>query len=211
MEVKQQLEDVGQQLQQAVLQAAMPEDDEPFNVDEWRKEALARKNGAAGQADSGDAKNAAEMREQPPSPINGARLPAGRPKGVQNRVTRTIREAVEKAARECHADGLAGWLVERAQGSLGDRQIFAQMVNKAMPLQVQAQVGGGVQIQLSWLGQRQIGTTVAQQAEQRTQVLDLQAEKDGTYRIIDPVTPAEGGQAAAKATDEKPVGGADAP
>ena len=135
----------------------------------------------------------------------------GRPKGGANRVTRTIREAVEKAARECHADGLAGWLVERAQGSLGDRQIFAQMVNKAMPLQVQAQVGGGVQIQLSWLGQRQIGTTVAQQAEQRTQVLDLQAESDGTYRIIDPVTPPEGGQAAAGATDEKPAGGADAP
>ena len=209
MEVKQQLEDVGQQLQQAVLQAAMPEDDEPFNVDEWRKEALARKNGAAGQADSGDAKNAAEMREQPPSPINGARLPAGRPKGVQNRVTRTIREAVEKAARECHADGLAGWLVERAQGSLGDRQIFAQMVNKAMPLQVQAQVGGGVQIQLSWLGQRQIGTTVAQQAEQRTQVLDLQAETDGTYRIIDPTGAPAGAAAAAGATDEKGAGGAD--
>ena len=116
---------------------------------------------------------------------------------------------VEKAARDCHADGLAGWLVERAQGSLGDRQIFAQMVNKAMPLQVQAQVGGGVQIQLSWLGQRQIGTTVAQQTEQRTQVLDLQAESDGTYRIIDPVTPPAGGGGQAGATDEKGAGGAD--
>lgn len=129
-----------------------------------------------------------EMRKRVKSPLNGAELPAGRPKGTQNRVTRTIREAVEKAARECHSDGLAGWLVERAKGSLGDRQIFAQMVNKAMPLQVQAQVGGGVQIQLSWLGGRQIGTTVAQSADQRTQVLDLQAESDGTYRIIDPVT-----------------------
>ena len=133
----------------------------------------------------------------------------GRPKGGSNRVTRTIREAVEKAARECHADGLAGWLVERAQGSLGDRQIFAQMVNKAMPLQVQANVGGGVQIQLSWLGQRQIGTTVAQQAEQRTQVLDLQAETDGTYRIIDPAPAPAGGAAAARATDEKGAGGDD--
>lgn len=158
---------------------------------------------------SGAAKEAGEKREQPASPLNGARLPVGRKKGAVNKTTRTIREAVEKAARECHADGLAGWLVERAQGSLGDRQIFAQMVNKAMPLQVQAQVGGGVQIQLSWLGQRQIGTTVAQQPEQRTQVLDLQAEKDGTYRIIDPVAPPEGGQAAAGATDEKPVGGAE--
>ena len=158
---------------------------------------------------SGAAKNAGEMREQPASPLNGARLPAGRPKGTPNRLTRTIREAVEKAARDCHPEGLAGWLVERAQGSLGDRQIFAQMVNKAMPLQVQAQVGGGVQIQLSWLGQRQIGTTVAQQTEQRTQVLDLQAETDGTYRIIDPTGAPAGGAAAAGATDENGAGGAD--
>ena len=136
-------------------------------------------------------------------------MPAGRPKGAVNKVTRTIREAVEKAARDCHPDGLAGWLVERAQGSLGDRQIFAQMVNKAMPLQVQAQVGGGVQIQLSWLGQRQIGTTVAQEPEQRTQVLDLQAESDGTYRIIDPTGAPAGGGGQPAATDEKGAGGAD--
>ena len=145
------------------------------------------------------------------SPLSGNELPAGRRKGAQNRVTRTIREAVEKAARDCHADGLAGWLVERAQGSLGDRQIFAAMVNKAMPLQVQAQVDGGVQIQLSWLGQRQIGTTVAQVAEQRTQVLDLKAETDGTYRIIDPIPQSAGGQAPAGAGGQEPVGDADAP
>ena len=141
------------------------------------------------------------LNERPRSPLSGAPVPGGRPKGVQNKTTRTIREAVERAARDCHPEGLAGWLVERAQGSLGDRQIFAQMVNKAMPLQVQAQVEGGVQIQLSWLGSRQIGTTVAQSVEQRTQVLDLQAETDGTYRIIDPVTqsPGGGGQGAAGA------------
>ena len=208
MEVKQQLDEVGQQLQQAVLQAALPADDEPFNVDEWRKEALARKNGEPGQADSGAGKEPARN-ERPRSPLSGAPVPAGRPKGAVNKVTRTIREAVEKAARDCHPDGLAGWLVERAQGSLGDRQIFAQMVNKAMPLQVQAQVGGGVQIQLSWLGQLQIGTTVAQEPEQRTQVLDLQAESDGTYRIIDPTGAPAGGGGQAGATDENGAGGAD--
>ena len=186
METQQQT-DLGQQLQSAVLQAAMDTED----------------------ASSGAAKEAGEKREQPPSPLNGARLPAGRKKGAVNKTTRTIREAVEKAARDCHPEGLAGWLVERAQGSLGDRQIFAQMVNKAMPLQVQAQVGGGVQIQLSWLGQRQIGTTVAQQAEQRTQVLDLQAETDGTYRIIDPTGAPAGGGGQAAATDENGAGGDD--
>ena len=158
-------DDIGQQIEQAVLQAAMDAATDPPVTDQ----AVVKKSDEKRKVGDGT-----------PGP--------GRPRGVANRTTRTIRDAVEIAARQCHPEGLAGWLIERAQGSLGDRQIFAQMVNKAMPLQVQAQVGGGVQIQLSWLGQRQIATTVAQQAEQRTQVLDLQAEKDGTYRIIDPVT-----------------------
>ena len=122
---------------------------------------------------------------------DGRELPAGRAKGVPNKVTRTIREAVEMAARDCHPKGLAGWLVERAQGSLGDRQIFAAMVNKAMPLQVHANVDGGIKLELGWLSQRQVGTPAAQIQQQPAQVLDLQRENDGTYRIIDPATGAE--------------------
>lgn len=126
---------------------------------------------------------------------DGRELPAGRQKGVPNRVTRTIKEAVEMAARDCHPKGLAGWLVERAQGSLGDRQIFAAMVNKAMPLQVQANVDGGIRLELGWLAGRQVGTVAAQIPAQPAQVLDLQRENDGTYRIIDQDTPAEGAPA----------------
>ena len=122
---------------------------------------------------------------------DGRELPAGRAKGVPNKVTRTIREAVEMAARDCHPKGLAGWLVERAQGSLGDRQIFAAMVNKAMPLQVHANVDGGIKLELGWLSARQVGTPAAQIQQQPAQVLDLQRENDGTYRIIDPATGAE--------------------
>lgn len=163
METKTQTHDIGEQLERAVLQQAID------------------------QADAGDSYSVAVKESEQKRKVGDGTPGPGRPKGTANRTTRTIREAVEKAARECHPEGLAGWLIERAQGGLGDRQIFAQMVNKAMPLQVQAQVGGGVQIQLSWLGGRQIGTTAAQSADQRTQVLDLQAEQDGTYRIIDPV------------------------
>lgn len=169
METKQQ--DIGQQLQNAVLQAAVDEavqndsdackQDEQNTGNQWRPGASAN--------------------------------PAGRPKGAVNKVTRTIREAVEKAARDCHADGLAGWLIERAQGGIQDRQIFAQMVNKAMPLQVQANVDGGIKLELSWLGGRSIGTTAAQIPEQRTQVLDLQQDSSGQYRIKDPVEGVQGG------------------
>jgi hypothetical protein len=126
------------------------------------------------------------------SPLTGAPVPMGRQKGQPNRVTRTIREAVEMAARDCHPKGLAGWLVERAQGSLGDRQIFAAMVNKAMPLQVNTNVDGGIRLELGWLSARQVGTPAAQIENQPAQVLDLQRENDGTYRIIDPATGAEG-------------------
>jgi len=137
---------------------------------------------------------------QRPAP-NGHALPVGRPKGTPNKVTRTIREAVEMAAKDCHPKGLAGWLVERAQGSLGDRQIFAAMVNKAMPLQVNTNVDGGIRLELGWLSQRQVGTPAAQIEQQPAQVLDLQRENDGTYRIIDPGTGAEGVPAAGQALD----------
>jgi hypothetical protein len=169
-------QDVGKALQNAVLQAAVDE--------------AVQKDSEAGL------KNMEKTRvgDGTPGP--------GRPKGVQNSVTRTIREAVEKAARDCHAEGLAGWLIERAQGGIQDRQIFAQMVNKAMPLQVQANVDGGIKLELSWLGGRSIGTTTAQLPEQRTQVLDLEQDSDGGYRIKDPNgTPAGGGAGGAGMPD----------
>lgn len=84
----------------------------------------------------------------------------GRPKGLPNRVTQSIKEAIEAATRPgaCHPQGLTGWLIERAQGGVADRQIFAGMVSKALPLQVQAQGGGGVTINLGWLAGRQLVT-----------------------------------------------------
>ena len=188
METQQQ--DLGQQLQNAVLQAAVDE---------------------AVQKDSVAPKFGEQKEKRVVSPLTGAEMPAGRQKGTQNRVTRTIREAVEKAARDCHADGLAGWLIERATGGIQDRQIFAQMVNKAMPLQVQANVDGGIKLELSWLGGRSIGTTTAQIPERRTQVLDLQQDSDGGYRIKDPSGGGEGAggrQGAQEPTDQNDAGGA---
>ena len=123
------------------------------------------------------------------SPINGAELPlTGRAKGTPNRVTVTVKQAIERAIQpgQCHPQGLAGWLVERAKGSLGDRQIFASVVNKFVPVQLNAHVDGGIKLELGWLGGRQIGTSVSQLQHAPTQVLDLQRETDGSYRIVDP-------------------------
>jgi len=93
------------------------------------------------------------------SPLNGAVMPKGRQKGTQNKVTKTIREAVEYAAREVTDSqgrkGLAAWLLERANGSVADRQIFAGMMAKALPLTVNA-TGAGITINLGWLQGRGI-------------------------------------------------------
>jgi len=142
----------------------------------------------------------ADKRRVAVSPLNGAELPLGRHKGVPNRVTVTVKQAIERAIQpgECHPQGLAGWLVERAKGSLGDRQIFASVVNKFVPVQLNAHVDGGIKLELGWLGGRQIGTSVSQLQHAPTQVLDLQREKDGSYRIVDPQPVAQGaGQAPA--------------
>lgn len=120
----------------------------------------------------------------------------GRVKGSQNRVNRTIKEAIEIAARDCHPQGLAGWLIERAQGSLGDRQIFAGLVQKALPAQLQASVQhGGVVVQLGWLAGRSIGrgsgshgTSTAQLEAVDAQVVEVTMNSDGDLRVQDPKT-----------------------
>jgi len=158
-----------------------------------------------------DAKVADGMRRtQRPAP-NGSALPVGRPKGTANKVTRTIREAVEMAAAGCHPAGLAGWLIERAQGGVQDRQIFAGMVSKALPLQVHAQVNGGIRLELGWLSGRQVGPAAAQLQQQQPQVIDLQPEADGMYRIVDPAQQAEPVPAAAEARQGAADGGSTIP
>lgn len=184
METKQQ--DIGEQLQSAVLQAAL--DAGCASSDENEKPA---ENGQKG------AKAAV-------SPLNGAPVPAGRPKGVKNRLT-NLRDAVLEAFDTV---GGPAYLVQLAQGTQSDRAAFVGLVSKVLPTQVQAQVEGGVQIQLSWLGSRQIGTTVAQQPEQITQVVDLQRDSAGKYRIIDPAPGAEGAGAPAGSSPQEPAGGA---
>lgn len=148
------------------------------------------------------------QKERPRSPLSGAPLPMGRQKGTPNRVTRTIREAVEMAARDCHPKGLAGWLIERAQGGVQDRQIFAQMVAKALPLQVNANINGGITIHMPWLAQRAVsGANVAQLDVGKAQVIDaidvlpLERRIDGQA-----VTPAGGGESVG-AAGESPQNG----
>ena len=136
----------------------------------------------------------------------------GRPKGVRNKLT-NLRDAVLEAFDRV---GGAEYLVRLAEGTQSDRAAFVSLMNKVLPTQINQQVDGGIKLELSWLGGRNIGTTTAQIPEQRTQVLDLERDSDGGYRIKDPnSTPtggAEGGKPAAAApgsdTKQNDAGGA---
>ena len=178
---------IGQQLQAAVLQAAMPVDtdstvsnsntperpEKPWNP----RDGKPRPKGLA------------------VSPKNGVPVPEGpgRAKGVKNRLT-NLREAVLEAFDQV---GGAQYLAKLAEGTSSDRAAFVGLVAKVLPTQINANVEGGIQVQLSWLGGRSIGTTTAQTIEPVTQVVDLERDSGGKYRIKDPVgtsdVPAAGG------------------
>lgn len=124
-----------------------------------------------------DSHNGAVQQSRPKNgdkPKIGTGLPGpGRPKGQPNRVTQTIKDAIEMAARDCHPHGLAGWLVERAQGGVQDRQMFVQLIGRVVPLQVNQNVNGGISINLNWLGGRAIGTVAAQPKVIDAQTVEL--------------------------------------
>jgi len=131
------------------------------------------------------------------SPLTGAPTPPGRPKGVRNKLT-NLRDAVLEAF-----DTVGGpeYLVRLANGTQSDRAAFISVVNKVLPSQINANVEGGIQVQLSWLANRSIGTTQAQVVEERTEVIDLERDSGGKYRIKDPTdtpTPAAEGQEGVK-------------
>jgi hypothetical protein len=170
-----------EQLQQATLQAAF----------------AAAENGevptfadALAIADREVSKNAAKTGIDVGS---GAAGP-GRPKGVRNKLT-NLRDAVLEAFDTV---GGPAYLVQLAQGTQSDRAAFVGLVSKVLPTQINANVEGGVQVQLSWLGGRQIGTTAAQPAEVITQVVDMHKDSQGKYRIIDQASEPEPAQPASQ-------------
>lgn len=174
--------DQTQGLQDALMQAALG-----GQISGEQESTAPVKNGS----DSG--KSEAKQRV---SPLNGVPVPNGRTKGTPNKTTKTIRDAVMQAFDDV---GGAEYLVRLANGTQSDRAAFTSLLNKVLPTQINANVEGGIKLELSWLGSRSIGTTQAQIPEQHTQVIDLEQESNGRYRIKDPTdTPAGGGDAGGK-------------
>jgi hypothetical protein len=150
-----------------------------------------------------DALAATDRRVNKPCGNGGTPVPAGRPKGVRNKLT-NLRDAVLEAFDEV---GGTQYLARLANGTQSDRAAFVGLVAKVLPTQINANVEGGIQVQLSWLGQRNIGTTVAQPAEQVTQVVDLERDSAGKYRIKDQVTEGESLKPAEISNPPPPING----
>ena len=171
MDTQTQTQDIGQQLQNAVLQAAVD---------------------AAESADANDSQST-EKRPQngekrPAVGNGGVRTPSGRPKGVRNKLT-NLRDAVIEAFDRV---GGADYLVRLAEGTQSDRAAFVSLMNKVLPTQVNANVEGGIKLELSWLSARSIGgTSSAQTIEHKSQVIDLQQDSEGQYRIKHPSEPSQ--------------------
>ena len=91
------------------------------------------------------------------TPLNCATLPpgTGRTKGVRNKLT-NLRDAVLEAFDKV---GGVDYLVKLANGTQSDRAAFTSLMNKVLPTQINQQVDGGIRLELSWLGGRNIGTT----------------------------------------------------
>lgn len=166
-------------INRAALETALPELEIPTFVDTNESAEKQGQNGAR-------------------SPLNGVRTPSGRPKGVRNKLT-NLRDAVLEAFDTV---GGAAYLVRLAEGTQSDRAAFTSLVAKVLPTQINQNVEGGIKLELSWLGGRSIGTTTAQIPEARTQVLDLEQDSDGGYRIKDPA-----GSPAGVAEGVPPAGG----
>ena len=176
--IETQQQDIGKQLQEAVLQQAM---DTGF------------------ASSSGLEKPVGNEKKGGISPLTGAPTPAGRPKGVRNKLT-NLRDSVLEAFDQV---GGTEYLARLANGTQSDRAAFIGLVSKVLPTQINANVEGGIQVQLSWLGQRNIGTTTAQPVEQVTQVIDLERDNGGKYRIKDPIDAVSPGAGTSAAIDDQ--------
>lgn len=175
MDTKTQTDDLASRLNDAVMRAAMPADDD--EVATLSGENNAEKTGIA-------------VGSGAPGP--------GRPRNVKNRLT-NLREAVLEAFEMV---GGAQYLAKLAAGTSSDRAAFVGLVAKVLPTQINANVEGGIQVQLSWLSGRSIGTTASQTQEQMTQVIDLERDNGGKYRIVDPTTQAEAGAGGGSEADK---------
>lgn len=147
------------------------------------------------------AKQAARKGPPPETLFKPGERRVGRVKGTPNKLTVGLREAVELAVQpgQCHPQGFAGWLVERAHGGIEDRKIFAGVVSRVIPLQVEKKSDTTMRIELGWLNGRDVGRHLSQPLPIAAQVIDITTEKQNDPVIKDQSEQAgQGGEGASE-------------
>jgi hypothetical protein len=123
-----------------------------------------------------------------PEPVSSSKpeLPAafaecvgkGRPKGIQNRLTRTMKAAIEEAFEKA---GGVDYLVRMSDGTATDRQAFMALIGRLLPMQVNSNIDQRIRVELPWLAARGIGKVDSSEAGALALV--------GKGRTIDAETP----------------------
>lgn len=70
--------------------------------------------------------------------VNRGNAGKGRPKGVPNKMTAAVKEAILAAAEAAHDDGMVGYLTEQAKAN---PTAFMTLIGKVLPLQVTGESG----------------------------------------------------------------------
>jgi len=112
-----------------------------------------KNHGSASETGKGEGGENASHLERPRSPLTGAPVPGGRPKGVPNKITRTFKAAAEKAFEK---GGGVDWLVKMMNGTASDRAAVLQLYGRLIPAQLQGEVNHSVKVQLTFAQGRNI-------------------------------------------------------
>ena len=115
----------------------------------------------AGSGSEPEPETPADTRENLPPAFVEA-IGKGRPRGIQNRLTRTMKEAIEKAF-----DNVGGpaYLEKMANGTATDRQAFMALIGRLLPMQVNSNIDQRIRVELPWLAARGIGKVQAGEAD----------------------------------------------
>jgi hypothetical protein len=90
-----------------------------------------------------------QVKETPKNPRPGDGTPGpGRPKGVPNKTTALLKDAILKAAETAgggEPDGLVNYLVAQARQNPGP---FMTLLGKVLPMQVSGEEGGNIIVEI---------------------------------------------------------------
>lgn len=100
----------------------------------------------------------------------------GRPKGVPNKTTASIRNMLEEALGK--AGGAEYFYNLMINGTASDRQAMLALLGRCMPMQIQQQLSGSVKFELPWLASRGIGKVQESDTESLALVGKSRAQQD---------------------------------